>query len=377
MLKIKDYNLFILFLLWVTIQVCLLSLYGIKTDGEAENVITNANSLAVNGYFSNSRAYLYFTEIFLVFIKIKFDLGYGFIIIIHLALNFVALYCMYQLMCTFYSSARLALIGAILIIFCYPYQLYNGYLATESLYFSIGIFYSSYLLQTAEFTFKRTTVLFLLLVLVCFTRPSGLFFFAATVIYLFFFSARDLTLLVRIGLLGLSTAIGIVMVNYFTKSGNGYDFLIPFKEEHLICGVTSMPGVVESKMSGYNSLSSFANYLLQHPEQFFRLALLKSKVFFGLVRTHYSFGHNLFLIVFFYPIYLLSIGTLMRYRKYIPLEIIYCFSFFFIYWLSVIFSCDDWGNRFFLTLTPYLVLVALYLFKNKDKANYPTKVKTQ
>jgi hypothetical protein len=36
-----------------------------------------------------------------------------------------------------------------------------------------------------------------------------------------------------------------------------------------------------------------------------------------------------------------------------------------IFWLAVIFSCDEWHNRFFLTLTPFFILAAMEALNQK------------
>jgi hypothetical protein len=363
--KLKDFNILILFIFWAVMQTALLLIFKINVGGEAISVIANAEYFVKNGSFLRSRDYLYSVEAFIIITKIKLGLGYHFVVAIHLILNFIALYCWYNFLALFYASKKLALMAGMLIVLCYPYQLFNGYLATESVYFSITSIYSCYLLQTKKTTFKRVAILILLLTLICFTRPSGLFFFAATAIYLFILSGKVLNLYLRAAIFITCTVVGLQIINYTTTSGNGYDFIIPFREEHVICGITSLPNVKEGQMSKYNSLLAFAAYIQQNGRQVLWLSLLKTKVFFLLVRTYFSLGHNLFLIFFFYPLYLLIMAGVVKYKKSYLRHSAYFFSIIFIYWLSVALSCDDWTNRFFLTLTPYLIGIALLVFKSQ------------
>jgi len=363
MSKIKERNFLILLLIWSVMQGCLLYGYGININSEAETIIYNAGNFVHSGHFASSRNYLYFTETFLVISKIKLGLGYGFVVAVHLVLNLIALWCWYNFLVKFYASEKLAFIAGVLIICCYPYQLHNNYLATESVYFSISSVYSCVLLQTKKFTFNKIGLLVLLLVLLCITRPSGFFFFAATVLYLLVKFTRQLKPILSAFIFFMCTMLGLLGIYYVTKSGNGYDFIIPFKEEHVICGISNLQGVKEGKMSDNNSIVMLAIYLSQHTGQFFRLAILKSEAFWGLKRAYYSNMHNLFLMAFFYPVYLLCIATIIKFRKKLSPVAIYCMSVILIYWLSVVFTCDDWSNRFFLTLTPYLVILALVFFK--------------
>lgn len=366
MLKLERYNFLVLIIFWAAVQAGLLFVYGIKTDGEAENIITNANSLLNSGHFSSSRNYSYFTEIILVYITLKLGTGFWLIIAVHLIFNLIALFYLYRFIDVFCTSKKIAFAGCVLILLCYPYQFYNSYLATESIFFSLTTIFTCYILQVKKIDFKTIIRILLLLIIICFTRPTGLFFFAATVLYLSIKWTTQLNIFVRLGIFGVFGIIGLVLINYSTSSGRGYDFILPFKEEHIICGVSSLPGVKEQLISDKNSLYDFFIYLSQHSGQFFRMALLKTKAFFGLTRTYYSLGHNLFLVFFFYSLYIFTVFTLLKFKKAISAELIYCCSIILIYWLAVVFTCDDWGNRFFLTLTPYLVIVSLKLFKAKS-----------
>jgi hypothetical protein len=366
MLNLKYKNLLILFTLWFIVQAFLLFTFGIKTDGEAEAIIANANFFISNGHVSSPRVYLYFTESFLVFIKIKFGLANTFIVLIHLMLNLAALFSMYRFIESFYASKKNALLGCVLLLICYPYQLHNTYISTESIFFSLSCIYTFYLLQVKKYTITNTAIIFLLLISLCITRPSGLFFVAATFVYLSLRLTLKVNLFVKISALSILAVIGLLVVNYFTSSGNGYDFIIPFKEEHIICGITTLPGITEGKMANENSLLLFVNYLGHHPQQFLRLALLKSKAFFGLSRPYFSLGHNLFLIFYFYSLYFLGIAAVIKHRKLLMRRLLFFYTVIIIYWLSVVFTCDDWGNRFFITLTPFFIIMGLGLVLNKN-----------
>ena len=114
--------------------------------------------------------------------------------------------------------------------------------------------------------------------------------------------------------------------------------------------------------------------LIQHPNQFYQLfyyvthnfthfaglALIRLKYFFGLTRTYYSTFHNLYLVgylVFFYGCILLGIRRIIR---VLPTGINwFIFSSVFIFAATIALQCDDYHNRFFLTLTPFLVTMTV------------------
>jgi hypothetical protein len=350
--------------LWIIVQALLLVVYGIKTNGEALRIIRESENLSTHGSFSTPLYFMYLVEILLVSLKTGIGTGFGFIILIHLIVNLIALHLFYKFLTAFYKSEKIAFLACSALILCLPYQLYNTFIYTESLFFSLGIVYSCLLLGTRKLKQGRFAVLSILLLVLCFTRPAGLFFFAATMIYAFVRAAGYFSLSKRMLYLFLCMLPAVFILNFMMGSGDGIDVLIPFREEHVICEVPSnITNQPENNATG-NSITGLVAYLTDHPGQFVKLSILRSEAFFGLYRSFYSDVHNTFLMGFFYSLYLMIILAVIKWRKQVPVELIYIFSLVAVFWLSVIFSCDEWHNRFFLTLTPFLIMAA-FLFMSR------------
>ena len=250
------------------------------------------------------------------------------------------------------------------------FKIYNSFLYTESIFFSLSVIYSCYLLNTVKFNSKRIIVLLFLLFLLCITRPTGIFFLGATIIYLFSKLSGQLSLLKRTAIFIGLAATGLFILNMILGMGGGIDIILPFREEHIICGeptVAYQTSINES--SNNNSLAGLFYYITHNFSQFSTLAWLKTKAFFGLTRPFYSTAHNIFITAYFYPLYILIVLAMVRFRKAIPVFFVYFISITLIFWLSVVFSCDEWHNRFFLGLTPFLIIPALYLFTKKKEAD--------
>lgn len=364
---------FAIFIFWMIIQTTILIANGINVSGEGERVIREANNLQTLGHFSSPAFYMYFTEIALVFIlHLKLGLSYSFIVFIQLILNFTALTCFYKFMCSLYQSKKIALIGAVLLICCFPYQIYNFYLYTESIFFSLVIIFSCKLLKERSFKIKSVLILIALLLLIMFTRPTAIFVLGATCVYLYFFFSKRVQLFWRIFIF-LSLCTGsLLLLNFLVVESSsssvrgdfGIDILEPFRYEHIICGVPTVTNEAAIKtIKNSNSLNGLLYYLIHNFKQFSRLALLKTKVFFGLQRTYYSTIHNIFLAVYFYPIYICFLLAIFKIKKKTPIAFSYFIALILFFWICVMCSCDEWHNRFFITLTPFWILGALYLFK--------------
>ena len=365
------YSKQILFICWFLVQAFLIYFNGIKIDGEGVNGIVEAKRLLNGNGLRGYSSYMYFSETFLIFISLKLKLGYVFVVAIQLLLNLYALNCFYKYLHFLYENIIMALAGGCLLLLCVYYQLYNTYLYTESLFFSLSIIYSCFLLRTKELNIKNIVIIFLFLVLLCITRPSGIFFLAATLVYLFFFISSKINAYLKIASFILFFVAALFFLNLLMGAGGGIDIILPFKDERIICDVPTLSYNVNiDTLKNGNSLYGLFYYITHNTQQFYRLALLKSQTFFGLVRPYYSQAHNLFLMTYFYSLYLLILVTLLKFNKKLPVAFIYFMAIIVVYWFSVVFSCDEWHNRFFLTLTPFLITAALYFFKRKSKLSH-------
>lgn len=371
MIFIKKKGLILLIIFWLLVQAFLLITQGINTGGESINKIQEAENLISGKGLSSKSDYLYLTEIFLIFLKLKAHAGYGAVIAIQLILNLSALIYFYKFLNSFYSSKILSFTGCLILLACFPYQIYNTFLYTESIFFSLSLIYSCYLLQLKKLSLPNIFILFLFLFLLCITRPSGIFFMAATIVYLFFFISKTINPVVKAAVFITVSCFALFILNYLMASGGGIDILLPFKDERVICGIPTLSYNADIKtVQNGNSLYGLIYYVTHNFSQFSRLALLKSKAFFGLVRPYYSYGHNVFLVIYFYTLYALIILNIIKINKKLPVAFIYFIALTVIYWLSVVFSCDEWHNRFFITLTPFFIIPALYLF-NKNNTRLP------
>lgn len=357
-----------LLLIWALVQAFLLFRYGIFTKLESEKYIDEANNILTKGTVSSANFWLYSTQIFLIALATKLKAGYVFVCAVQLFFSGLAIYYFFRF-AERISSVRAAMVVSLLLIFNLPFQTYNVFLQTESLFFSFTILFSCYLFQLKRLTVSSSLLLFLFIALICVTRPSGLLFVPCAFIYLFFRFFTFFSTPVKIGITA-AAAIGFLFVlNAALGSGGELDFMLPFRDERIICGVPTTDGFVDIRTSSDpNSVEGLLYYISHNFEQFTRLAWIKTKAFFGLVRSYYGTGHNIYLALFFYPVYLLSLISIPLWWRKNRNILLYCSAIILVTWLSVILSCDDWHNRFFLTVIPYFyVLVIPVIQRITDK----------
>lgn len=357
----RNHFIFLLFS-WILVQGFLFWQNGIVTGLEAEKYITEANYFLQYGTFTSNNYYLYSTQIFLIVTVTKLHLGYTIIVIIQFLLNLLATLMFYKLAVSFLARPLIALIVTFLFIINFPYQAYNSFLFTESIFYSLTIIYSSYILRLNKITLKNLLYLLLFLTLLIITRPTGVLFFAATALYLFFRFMSHLSLLYKMLIISGSVVIFLLAINTMLQTGGSLDFMLPFEKENIICGVNTINKAEIKTLEKGNSLQGIVYYIFNNEQQFLKLAKLKTISFFGMIRSYYSHYHNAYLILFFYPFYVLSIWGILKKIQLKDKRIIYMVSIIMLYWITTLLTCDDWHNRFILTISPFLFLLGFAAF---------------
>jgi hypothetical protein len=348
----------VILVVWTFVNVCLLFRFGIVTDGEAEKYIREARNLIDKGSLSSSNFRMYMTEIILIFISLKFNLGYELIVALHLLFNLIATITLYRLV----SSIFLPLTGLIVTLWFLlnlPLHEFNFFLQTDSLFYSFTILFSCYLLQIEKFTLKEAVLVLLSLSLISVTRPTGLLFLPPTFLYLYFRFFNAFKLSYKLLVLMVVSVAFIYFLNEAIGSGGELDFMFTARNESIICGVPTLRYFKKiTEIENGNSLYGLVYYIAHNFPQFVRLSFQRSLAFFGIVRDYYTPLHNIYIILYFFPMYIMAALSMKYWIKKNVLLLLFSFSLIFFFWVTVILSCDDWHNRFILTISPYLIVLS-------------------
>lgn len=355
----QNFSLIILIAIWASVHLLLISHFGIVTKGEPEKYIREANNLINYGNLSSSNFWLYSTQIFLIFFSLKIKLGYEFVIGLQLIFSLIATLSFYRLS-TFLFTRTAGVIATVWFLLNLPIHQFNTFLQTDSLFYSFIVIYACYLLMIRRLSVKVIACILLALMLISITRPTGLFFFPATFLYLYFRFFKRFRFSYKILFLISISIVFLYFLNAALGSGGELDFMLPARDERIICGVPTLPYFVRiDEIENGNSLYGLFYYISHNLSQFARLAFQRSIAFFGLVRPYYNTTHNIYLVILFYPIYLMGLLSIKYWIKNNPFVLVFIFSLVSFTWTTVILSCDDWHNRFYLTISPYLIILAL------------------
>jgi 4-amino-4-deoxy-L-arabinose transferase-like glycosyltransferase len=347
----------ILIAAWALMQAVILYTYGIVTVNEARKYIEQADLFSQTGAVSSPNMWMYSVQIFFIAAAKQLGTGYISVIMVQLLFNALATFSLYRLFEKL-SNKKTAFIGTLLFILNYPLHTFNTFLYTESLFFSFTILLSCFILRLEKLSTSSLLKILLFLLLICFTRPSGLLFVPCVSLYLFFRFFKSYPLLLKAAAAVVVSIVFLFILNRALGSGGELDFLLPFREEHIICGVPTVTNAAQGTHNN-NSLWGIMLYIFDHPEQFARLAWLRTKAFFGLYRSYYSTGHNIYLVVYFFSLYLMVIISFREWVIKNKWLLMYCIAAILITWATAIFTCDDWHNRFFLSIAPYIHILCV------------------
>lgn len=344
---------------WLLVNGFFLVKNGIYTSGEAGKYIYEAHYLLDNGHLGSGNFLFYSVVIFLLSACIKLHCGFAWIIAIQGALALAATLSFHKTLVAVLRSPIAASAGTILLLLNLPYQALNSSLQTESLFHSMSLLLICSFVRQNAWSGRFLAMMTLFLLVLSVIRPTGLLYWPLAGIYFFLFSKSSTTL--KLIAAGLTCLAMLSVINFAMNSGGDFDFTLPFREEHIICGSPTLLSPKTSPVSDSNStLFSLLDFIAHDFRNFIRLAGLKTLSFWGVYRSYYSAGHNRYLALFFYPIIILALISFPWWKRRGQIS-----SFLFlatpvaVTWITVILSCDDWSNRFFLGISPFLIFLAV------------------
>lgn len=366
----------LLAVIWVAVQAVLVYTNHVGTLNEAEKYIQQARYLANGHTIDNKKYLLYILPILVIFISLKANLGFTLAIFIQLAVNAAATAAFFAIGRHLWGNRLKSTIATLLYTTFIPLQQWNSFLYTESLFYSFCVLfiYVCVVLPNHKKSthFARLAVLLLLL----FTRPLGLFFIPV-LFFLYLYTARVTKLTKWIFALAAPTLL-YVALNFLYFKGADMDILLPNVQGMVICflgqAVTTPQLTIPTGI--HNPINSLVLFIYYNPVYFSKLAFLRLISFFNLTRQEYSVSHNayfgccmVFLYVSTFISYWFSKTTAIKSLRVTFLPILFILA------AGVMLQCNEYNNRFSLTLFPWFILFAadgLYTIVDRFKTKKQT-----
>jgi hypothetical protein len=355
----KNAQLFIA-IVWLLTTLLYLKLFGVVTNLESEKYIEQAHEFIKNGSFSAPRYWFYSITIFIIVIALKFKIGLAGAFVLQALLNLFAYLRFYKALKQIFQIPITAL-GVILYLLVFlPYQSWVVFLFTESAFFSLILILFSIVVLYKPRGVKNILLLGTALLLVIMARPLGILFAASAYLYLFYSAEKKSKIGLGFILVAL-VAFTYYSVNTIFSSITDWSITQAFEQESIICNLpTSTPSYTQLHLAASgNPVYKLLFYITHNFSHFLHFAALKLQYFFLMTRPYYSTVHNYFLSVNTMVIYLLAVAGFFfkqhRFKKGVNAFVLTSILF---YTITIILQCDDYHNRFVLSIFPFFAILA-------------------
>lgn len=357
---LKKYGIIFLIILWLFTIAVHLYLNGLFSGLEAEKYIQEAQILIHHKRLSASRFIFYSPTILIIYLSLKIHAGlYGAFLIQALYNLFITLF-FYKSLHHYFNNWLYPFFTTFLLIIFLPYSSWTVYLYTESLFYSNILLLTSALLNHNTNKSKRNLLLILFaLFLVILSRPLGILFLLPTLIYFFVHAGKKVKIIFLPTLL-LATGILIFLSNIIFSTITDVTITLAASQECIICGILPDHTTQLNLADKGSPVFQLYYYVTNNFDHFIRLGIIKLKYFFMMVRSYYSPLHNVCLLAFNIPLYLLCIVHIFskKQKLYQPL-FFFQLSCILIFAFTIMLQCDDYHNRFVLSLYPIFLLMAV------------------
>lgn len=348
-------------IVWFLVQVIIFYKYDINLEGESIKYFREANEWITNQQFTANKYWFYSSYIFIhVFFKQLGIETWG-TFLFQSVLSLLSVLCFYKALRSLLISSILPLFLALYLASLFPLQQFNSYLYTESIFISLSTIWTSSLIYSS----KRQSLWFapiLIAILMVFTRPTGIYFLLLSICWILILLIQQKKTRTAVLLLIGTVGLGVVMINFMMNTGGELDFWLPFEQKHIICGVPT--GSLAVVTSDDQSLLIFLKVFQQYPSEMLSLMFQRLISFWKIAKPHYSLSHNLILVAWMYPLFIIAFSAFRYIRKNILIQIIVLAVVLISF--SVMVTCNDWMNRFILPLIPLLLLAAGISLQKKD-----------
>lgn len=369
------YQRIIIILCWVASTLLYLKLFGIVTNHEAEKYINEAHYLLSHGSFSAPRYLFYSITVLLLALSFKMGLGVTGAFVMQAVINLGAFLFFHKALLTLYRSSITPLLIILYLLFFYPYQYWVVFLFTESVYFSFILMLFAAIVLYRPDNLKNILIAGGILILATLSRPLGILFWGSTIACIFYILPAKWKKIAAIAIVPL-LIIGYYSINIIFTTIPDWRITQAFEQGSIIC---DLPGEKLTQPLDLappgNPVYELLYFLVHNPMQFLHFAGKKLVYFFFMSRPFYNAVHNYFLLANTIIVYLLAIiGFFAKKTSVKKHVIVFTCTAILLYAVTIMIQCDDYLNRFVLSIYPLFVILAArgaeqlsgFLFKNKQ-----------
>jgi len=250
-------------------------------------------------------------------------------------------------------------IFAYLLLF-WPYQSWVVFLFTESAFFSAILILLAAMMRYKPDSLKNISIISLALFLVIVSRPLGILFIPAVYVY-FFYSANKNWKIILGGISVILFIAAFYIINIIFSTIPDWHITQAFEQESIICDLpTTTPSHTAIYLAtGTTPVYQLFYYVTHNFAHFLHFTTVKLQYFFLMTRPYFSKAHNYYVLLNAMPLYLLALGSFfIKQVKFNRGVTLFLATIIAVYTVTIIFQCDDYHNRFILSIYPCFVVLA-------------------
>ncbi|MDF2456917.1 MAG: hypothetical protein K0R51_2910 [Cytophagaceae bacterium] len=348
----------LLVVLWLLVQVGVWLHYGVVEAIDSEFYTDNAKAL-LEGRFPTDRGLWYIS--YSAFLAFVFWLGgnVSTVVLLQFLFSGMAAIALYKVVLHLFQDRWTAFFTVLFYVLWIKIHQWNCYLYTESLFISFSLLSFALLSLSKRDTHYALTALVIAFTL--FLRPTGICFFLALCVFLFYkgiqkklFSKNMLLFVLPVMLFVMLILLNKMLdeyVYYFIGSYSKAELIYPNislglrASEHL-----DIPSVA------HEPLIQLVEFILYNPVYFTKISLIKLLLFVGNVKPYFSWMHNTVIVIILYPLYALAFYGYQKMEN--SAEKFFIVSFILMQTFTVSMTSENWDGRFLLVILPFVFILS-------------------
>lgn len=358
--QIVTKEFFFVALMWLAFQGVWYACFGLHFDLESLKYIREAQFILEHHHLSEGRYLFYLSTTLIIALSQFVGLSLPGALLLIMGVNLVSYLYFFKALRHLFRDRLPAFLVVFLLVSFWPYQSWSLYLYTETFFYSAVLLLFSHLLlyQRLNLRFLLSTLLLLLLVVI--SRPLGVLFIFPTLLFLYIKTPKRQSFY-----FGIATLVSILVFNFIVQTvlttTSDWSLKKTIQEADLICDIPGPDSGRSLDLSDHSSqLYQLIYYITHNFTHFAGLALLRLKLFYTMVRNYYSDFHNLYIVFYLISIYASIVLGFGKIKRCLPPGIcLFILSTIVLFSITIALQCDDYHNRFFLTLMPFFFVMTI------------------
>jgi hypothetical protein len=360
--------IWILILLWCLVHVFLMLFFGHRKLVDAEGYLIGADYILSNGTLEDVHHTFYLTHVgSILFFRWLFpDLIFP-VLVFQCVVSGVALILLYKACLKIFNNPLAGFFSCVIFLLWWDNIHWNTTLMTESLACSLTCILI-YLLSRFKGSIEEFIWIFVLFVLIFFTRPTGVIPITGVISFLLAYYWESISKVrgLKVVLICSLLVLGVIAADQMFLH---WDFTEQYIQGNIVTYMSTVEGtpLYEPSLrldpseliippSDGRPLIKMLTFIFNNPTHFIKAGILKFFYLMSGTRPYYTMQHNAFTLTWLTIVYLFFFfGWKQLTNK--PIRV-FVFTIIVMNCMLVSASTVDWDNRFYVTMEPVIVLVA-------------------